>query len=239
MPRPFVPKSFRRTVFNLLHFLSHPGVRATERLVTALYVWPNVKADVRKWARTCVQCQQSKVQRHTVTPLSTFSTPDARFDMIHLDLVGPLPLYLPACIDRFTHWPEAFPLTNISAESVAEAFMSGLIARFGTPSTITIDRGRQFESNLWAELTKLLGSKRIRTTAYHPIANGLVEQFHRQLKASLKSYQEPNRWTESLPFVLLGIRTATAHSLFSSGVLSITQSIIRGSLLPFSSTVSS
>ena len=146
-------------------------------------------------------------------PLSTFSTPDARFDMVHIDLVGPLPpskgyTYLLTCIDRFTRWPEAYPLTNMTAQSVAEAFITGWIARFGTPSTITTDRGRQFESTLWTELTNLLGSRRIRTTAYHPIANGLVERFHRQLKASLKAYPEPNSWMDSLPLVLLGIRSA-------------------------------
>ena len=211
-PRPFVPQVFRRLVFDSLHSLSHPGVKTTERLVTSRYVWPNIKADVHKWAQTCVQCQRSKVQRHTVTPLST-STTDARFDMVHIDLVGPLPpsrgyTYLLTCIDRFTRWPEAYPLTNITAQSVAEAFVAGWIARFGTPSTITTDCGRQFESVLWTELTNLLGSRRIRTTAYHPIANGLIEHFHLQLKASLKAYPDPNSWMDSLPLVLLGIRSA-------------------------------
>ena len=44
--------------------------------------------------------------------------------------------------------------------------------------------------------------------AHHPIANGLVERFHRQLKTSLKAQVDPNKWTESLPLILLGIRTA-------------------------------
>jgi hypothetical protein len=50
----------------------------------------------------------------------------------------------------------------------------------------------------------LLGSSRLRTPAYHPVANGLVERFHRQLKAA---------WAESLPLVLLGIRTALKKDL--------------------------
>ena len=47
----------------------------------------------------------------------------------------------------------------------------------------------------------------IRTTAY-PIANGLVERFHRQLKAALKSQPNHTHWSDSIPMVLLGIRTA-------------------------------
>ena len=52
---------------------------------------------------------------------------------------------------------------------------------------------------------QLLGCKRIRTTAYHPIANGIIEHFHRQLKSSLKSYPNPTNWTDILPIVLIGI----------------------------------
>ena len=168
--RPFVPARFRCIVFESLHSLSHPGIRATQRLVTARYVWPSINADVRKWTQSCLQCQQSKVQRHTVTPLSTFVTPDIRFDKIHLDIVGPLPpsdgyTYLLTCIDRFTRWPEAIPITTIIAETVAQAFVSGWISPFGVPSTATTDRGRQFESALWNKLMQLLGSKRIRTTS--------------------------------------------------------------------------
>ena len=60
---------------------------------------------------------------------------------------------------------------------------------------------------------ELLGTTRLRTTAYHPFANGIIERFHRQLKAALKGYPNPTHWVDSLPMVLLGIRTALKTDL--------------------------
>ena len=51
-------------------------MRATQRLVNSSYIWPNMNTDVRKWTCSCVQCQRAKVHQHTVSPHSTFTTPD-------------------------------------------------------------------------------------------------------------------------------------------------------------------
>ncbi|CAH8528937.1 unnamed protein product [Schistosoma haematobium] len=211
-PRPIVPSAYRRLVFDALHGLYHPGIAATLRLIAARYVWPSMNKDVRMWAKQCLQCQRSKVHRHVAAPLGTFAMSDARFDHVHLDIVGPLPPshgydHVLTCIDHFTRWPEAIPITSITAETVAHRFVERWIALYGCPSTATTDRGQQFESALFSSPTRLLGTERIRTTAYHPASNGLVERFHRQLKSALRAHENDD-WYETLPLVLLGIRTS-------------------------------
>lgn len=216
--RPIVPVPFRREVFNLIHNLSHPGARATGNTIRARFVWNGLNRDVRQWTRICLSCQQSKTQRHTTAPLQRFDVPDQRFEDLHVDIVGPLPQshgfsYLFTCIDRYTRWTEAIPMTNMTAESCARALMTGWISRFGVPNTIMSDRGAQFESNLWSSIMNLLGIKRNRTTAYHPQSNGIIERFHRQLKASLMARLNGPNWHDDLPIVMLGIRTSVKTDL--------------------------
>nr|VZI08545.1 unnamed protein product [Spirometra erinaceieuropaei] len=160
--RPFVPPSLRRKVFSSLHNLSHPGSRATDKLVSDRFVWPGMHKDLKAWTRACIACQRSKVQRHNKAPIGTFPGPGSRFSHVHLDIVGPLPLsngcsYLLTCVDRFTRWPEAIPLPDIAAPTVVKAFLSRWVAIFGAPSTITTERGAQFESNLFQSLLSFLG----------------------------------------------------------------------------------
>ncbi|GFW38648.1 transposon Tf2-6 polyprotein [Trichonephila clavipes] len=215
--RPYIPKQHRQDVFSAMHNLSHPGIRRSVHLMKQRFVWPSISSDVAKWARHYLACQKSKIHRHTRSPLSSFQEPSQRFDHVHLDLIGPLPpsngyTYCLTMIDRFSKWPEAQPLKDITAETVAEAFFSSWVSRFGTPAIHTTDRGRQFESSLFKALSKLLGVQKCRTTGYHPQANGMIEELHRPLKNAIKCHAT-ERWTEVLPIILLGLRASLKEDI--------------------------
>ena len=111
-------------------------------------------------------------------------------------------------VDRYTRWIEAIPLVTMTAEECAKALLRCWVSRFGVPGDITTDQGRQFTSALWAEMNTMLGIKSLRTTAYHPQCNGIVERVHHTLKERLMARSGFSAdWMLHLPMVLLGIRS--------------------------------
>ena len=211
--RPFIPLACRKKIFHKFHDLGHPGVERTRQAVCAKVVWPSIRQDVGKWAKECLSCQRAKVTKHTVPPIGEFLVPEKRFQHVNIDLVT-LPIsngfrYLLTAVDRFTRWPIAVPLVDMTAESVVDGFAFGWVQHFGVPLTVTSDRGTQFTSEIFTQLTKIWGIDARTTAPYHPEANGLVERFHRRLKEALIALgaEEPNDWFWKLPMVMLSIWT--------------------------------
>ena len=221
-PRPFVPFNWRRRVFDALHGLGHPGVHRSQQVVASKFVWPSINSDCAKWARECLDCQRSKITRHVVPPIGNFEVPSRRFSHLNADIVT-MPVsngfkHLLTIVDRFTRWPAAIPIKDMTTESVVDAFLHGWISMFGIPEAITTDRGTQFTSAVWQQLLSTWGIKNLQTTAYHPEANGLVERLHRRLKESLMTHcnQSPENWFWKLPMSLLAIRTTLKPDVGSS-----------------------
>ena len=97
-----------------------------------------------------------------------------------------------------------------AACTVAKVLMENVLCRFGIPQVIHSDQGRQFESNLFQEMCKLLGIHKTRTTPYHPQSDGMVERFNRTLAAMLSAYVSENHrdWDEQLPNVTMAYRSS-------------------------------
>jgi hypothetical protein len=173
-----------------------------------------MNADISQWCKECQLCSRGKASNQAAAAVQPIPVPQHRFSHIHVDLVGPLPVsaagftYLFTMIDRSSRWLEAVPLKTMDAAACVDALTSVWIARFGVPTTLTSDRGTQFCSELWNNMCRRLGIHHIRTTAYHPQANGMLERAHRQLKEALRARLAGDRWPDHLPWVLLGLRAA-------------------------------
>ncbi|GFS99978.1 retrovirus-related Pol polyprotein from transposon opus [Trichonephila clavipes] len=97
---------------------------------------------------------------------------------------------------------EAVPLPHCKVETASKAFYEHWVCRFEVPGKIITDQGRQFEFQLFRSLAAICGAKVAHATSYHPQCNGKVERLHRT-----KAHNNI-KWTEILPTVLLGLRTA-------------------------------
>nr|VZH91251.1 unnamed protein product [Spirometra erinaceieuropaei] len=186
----FVSVPMRPVVFQALHGLSHPGIRASQKLLAERFVWTDMNNDAEAWVRSCLRCRQNKARRHSNSPPGTFSIADARFSRVHLDVATSSPpsnghTHLPAPGDRYTRSAKTIPLSSV------QAFVSRWTTGLNAASTFTTDQGANFESTLFQAPLNFLGCTRIRTTAYHPAANGVVERLHHQLKTVLRALEDP------------------------------------------------
>ncbi|GBO00521.1 hypothetical protein AVEN_157702-1, partial [Araneus ventricosus] len=156
-------------------------IRSTVKQLAIRFIWPSINKQVKEWAQACINCQKAKVTRHSKSKFAQFQEVDTRFSIVHIDLIGPMPLsngqvYCLTCIDWFTCWMEAIPLPEITEEMVSKAFYEHWLCRFGVRTRIITDQGRQFEAQLFLNLAVIYGAKVQHTTPYHSQSNGTIER---------------------------------------------------------------
>ena len=103
----------------------------------------------------------------------------------------------------------------------------------GFPKEILSDQGTQFNSDFMKQFHALCQCRGIRTSPYHPQANGTVERFHGTLKAMLKKVirNHPSAWHRYLPALLFACREVPSKSTGFSPFHLLFGREVRGPLL--------
>ena len=156
-----------------------------------------------------------------VSPFTLFSHQPVSgpFDRIGVDVIQ-FPAsskgnkYAIVFMDYLTKWPEVFPARNQTSLTIARLLVEHIIPRHGTQKELLSDRGTVFLSKLMADVYKLLGLKKVNTTAYHPQTDGLVERFNRTLTDMLskKVLRSGKDWDVQLSYVLFAYRASPQQS---------------------------
>ena len=84
--------------------------------------------------------------------------------------------YLLVIIDRFTSQVHLIPTTTrVTAKEVAWLFFIEIMRLHGVPESIVSDQDMKFTSIFWKELHRLMGTKLLMSTAFHPQTDSATE----------------------------------------------------------------
>jgi transposase InsO family protein len=91
-------------------------------------------------------------------------------------------------IDRLTKTAHFLPVhTTCSAKKYAKVYHDQIVRLHGIPKTIISHRGAQFIARFWEQLQSALGTKLIRSFAYHPQTDGQTERINQILEDMLRA----------------------------------------------------
>jgi transposase InsO family protein len=76
--------------------------------------------------------------------------------------------------------------TTYNAKKYAEIYLDQIVCLHGIPKTIISDRGAQFVAHFWEQFQQALGTKLIRSFAYHPQTDGQTERINQILEDMLR-----------------------------------------------------
>ena len=74
------------------------------------------------------------------------------------------------------------------AITLAKLLIEEIVPNFGVPEALLSDHGTNLLSHLMRDLCKMMGIRKINTTAYHPQCDGMVERFNRTLKTIFRKH---------------------------------------------------
>jgi transposase InsO family protein len=189
---------------------AHPGRDKTYHLLRPRYYWPKMLRDIERFVRNCQPCRRAHVPRDK-TPgfLHPLPIPEHPWQHVTMDFKSmPKDKFgydtVFVVIDRLSKQAISIPChQTITAEEMAQLYITHVYRYYGAPESMVSDRGPQFVSYFWAEFCRILGVKLKLSTAFHPQTDGQTEIMNQYLDQRLRpfaNYYQDN-WSELLPLM--------------------------------------
>ena len=206
------PREIRDIIFIHLHEQRYAGHLGRDRTLAAIkkrFYWPGMGEGEARWCKECQVCARRKPgpgkDKSTLQQFKVFQP----MSVFAVNILGPLPRtnnsneYIIVCGCYFTKWKEAFAVPNHTAATVADKLVQEVFLRFGFPTQLHSDQGREFEKDLFQAVCSLLGIEKTRTVSYNPKSDGLIERLTELWQQCSLCSLMPNRKTGTTIYHML------------------------------------
>jgi hypothetical protein len=160
-----------------------------------LYWWTKMKREIAKYVSECDTCQRINASHlKSAGALQPLSIPSWKWDDISIDFIMGLPNTsrhhdsIWAIVNRLTKVAHFLLVHTIDkAHKYVELYIDRIVYLHGLPRTIVSDRGAQFIARFWEQLQESLGTKLVRSLAYHPQTDGQTERVNQILEDMVRA----------------------------------------------------
>jgi ribonuclease HI len=201
---------------------SHVGPRAlAAKVIRQGFYWPAMICTANRVTRSCEACQKFSPRSgrpSQFTKLIAHTWPLQRWG---LDIVGPLPTaqgnlkFTFVAVEYFTKWIKARAVSTITSKTAQKFFWQNIVCRFGVPSELTVDNGKQFDNQDFKDFCFSIGTKLAFASVYHPQSNGVMERANRKIFTAVKKIlldDRKGKWPDLLPEVVWALNTTECRA---------------------------
>ena len=205
-----VPMSLREPVMRYYHesYTVHGGISRVIQLISPLFIWPDMYADIRAFVNACKICSSSKNKTPQQGVTTAIEVPTKPFEWIQVDLVvlaSPKNKskckYLLTAICTLTNYFFIQPLERKTGPDVIKA-LGRLFCCGGIPKIIQSDNGTEFKNSVVQQHVRWLAIEWRFSTPYKPSTQGRVERRHAELSKLMRIMQlNYDNIEEELPYI--------------------------------------
>ena len=136
-------------------------------------------------------------------------------DLVEYKSLSEVHRFILSVIDHLTRFAILIPIKNKEATTVVRNLVARVFSVFGVPEILHSDQGKEFDNQVVTELQSVFGYKKIRTAAYRPQGNSVLERMHSTVHKMLAIYSNLacNNWAAMLLFLQLAHNSASTKTL--------------------------
>ncbi|XP_076860681.1 uncharacterized protein LOC143513866 [Brachyhypopomus gauderio] len=216
--RPILPSQLIKSVLTEVHGAAHVG---RKQMKENLCRWwhPYLTNLIADWTAKCDVCNTHNTSRTLKPGPGKFPGPREPGEEIQIDytdMITPVRglRYLLVIVDKFSGWVEAFPTRAEDSKSVCKVLINHWIPWHAFPKLVRSDNGTHFTSKELKLVEQSLGLRHRYGSVYHPQSQGKVERMNGNIKNKLAKVcaHTGMNWAESLPIVLMAIRSSVSST---------------------------